>query len=64
LPQVFGIHWIGEQIGVAGAIAGKFTVSQKYLWMKELDSAKIGNDAAAAEEVYGRSPIIMSRSML
>jgi hypothetical protein len=50
--------------GVPGAIAGKFTVSQKCLCMKELASAKTGNDAAPAKEVCGRAPIIMSRSML
>jgi hypothetical protein len=52
------------QLGVPGAIAGKFTVSQKCLWIKELAVAKTGNDAAPAEETCGRSPIIMSHSML
>jgi Asp/Glu/Hydantoin racemase len=50
--------------GVPGAIAGKFTVSQKCLSIKELAPDKIGTDAAPAEEICGRSPIIMSRSIL
>ena len=52
-----------RQVGVPGAIAGKFTVSQKCLCMKELASAKTGNDAVPAKGVCGRSPIIMSRSL-
>jgi hypothetical protein len=52
------------EVGVPGAIAGKFTVRQKCLCMKELTSAKTGNDAAPAKEVCGRSLIIISRSIL
>jgi hypothetical protein len=51
-------------LGVPGAIAGKFTVSQKCLWMNELVSPETCNDAGPAEESCGRFPIIASRSML
>jgi hypothetical protein len=54
----------GEQFGVPGAIAGKFTVSQKCLWIKQLGSAITGNDVASTEEACGRSPIIICRSLL
>jgi hypothetical protein len=51
-------------MGVSGATSGTCTASQKCLWMKELVSPKICNDASLAEEWCGRSPIITFRSML
>jgi hypothetical protein len=53
-----------KEAGVAGAIAGKFTVSRKCLSIKELASPKTCNNAGPAKESCGRSPIITSRGML